>query len=193
MRAQFRVESDRKRSGLTSGDICLHISNLAHARDDSGDSWIIEDEAKRHLRHGHAVRDQWPERLSVCNAGGQVFRNEIAAAPVACRPSAVKRDTPRKSSFIERDAGDYRDVVRSTSGEKFVFKVLIKNVINDLDTINQPRFDRTHAIAGFPAVQADAKCMNQSLSAQIVHLVYPSVVIHPRVIPRMKLKQIKAL
>ena len=74
--------------------------------------------------------------VSVFDARLQVFRYKIAVAPVAFRPVAVFGQRPSQAAFIERYSGNYPYIVLAAEWKKFVFRVLVEDIVDDLDRIN---------------------------------------------------------
>src|SRR5580704_2377162 len=115
--AEFVVEHGGERTFGAGSEIGLDVARFAHAGDDGGDIFVVEDEAQGHFGHVHAISEKRFERIGVSHAALEIFRDEISAAPVAHWPSAIKRERPGERTFIERHAR-YRGNILFTARRK---------------------------------------------------------------------------
>src|ERR1700675_3049923 len=92
--AEFGVEHGGKRTFGAGSEIGLDVARFAHAGNDGGDIFVVEDEAQGHFGHVHALSQKRFERIGVSHAALEILRDEISVAPVALWPSATKREGP---------------------------------------------------------------------------------------------------
>src|SRR5262249_1732031 len=71
----------------------------------------------------------------------------------------------------------------ATEREQLVFRRLIKDVVDDLHSINQACPQRLQGVPWLPAVDADADSAHQPLMLQLLHRPLPTLVVSPSVLP----------
>ena len=86
MRAQFLVQFGGKRSGGTGRAIRFDVFDFTHAGDGGAYIRITQNEAKGHFWHGAARGNQWLQGFGMSDAGFQICRDEVGAAPIAFGP-----------------------------------------------------------------------------------------------------------
>ena len=52
------VEGGREWAFGAGGDVGFYVFELAHAGDDGGNVFVVEDEAEGHFGHGHTVLEK---------------------------------------------------------------------------------------------------------------------------------------
>ena len=171
-------------------DIGFDVTDFAHAGDDGGDVFVVEDEAEGHFGHGHAVLEKRLERFGVGHAGLEIFRDEIGVAPVAFWPGAFERKSSGERAFVERDAGDDGDIFFSARGEKFVFGILVEDVVDDLDCIDEAGAHGANAVTRLPAIETDADGAYFAAAAEIFDGARKARVVEPFVFPSVKLNEV---
>src|SRR5205807_5192470 len=133
------------------------------------------------------------KRLRTIDTGVQVLFEEISVAPVAFGPAALFRQRSCQSSFVERHTRDDRDVHLCARREQFIFRILIEDVVDDLDRVDLSAFHSAYAVPWFPAIQTNANRVDEFLTAQVVDAIEPTIVAQPLIIPRVKLNEIETL
>src|SRR5205085_8971332 len=78
-------------------------------------------------------------------------------------------------------------------GEEFVLWILIEDVVDDLHGINETTAHGAHAVPRLPTIEADADGAEQTLTAQLIEPLVPTIIIHPTVLPDVQLHQIVAV
>src|SRR5258708_16749270 len=189
--AELFVERSGEGALGAGGDVGFDVAALAHAGNDGGDVGIAEDEAQSHLRHGVAHGNERPERFGVGDAAFQIFRDEVSVAPIAFRPGAIDGQGAGECAFIERHTGDYGDIFHAADGEERVFGILIENVVDDLDGVGDAFQHGANAVAGFPAIEADADGFRFAARAQLFHDAGEAFVVEPAVFPSVKLNEVQ--
>src|SRR5262249_25583094 len=149
--------------------------------------------AQRHFGHGGGDRDERLECLGVFDAGAEIFRDEISAAPVVGRPSGLQSERAGERTFVEGNASDDADIVSAAGGEKFVFGILIEDVVDDLNGINEAGLHGADSVPWFPAVHADADSMDFTAGAKLLDGADGALVIEPFVFPGVVLNQVEGL
>ena len=165
MFAEFAVKMRGKRALVAGGDIGFDVLDFAHAGDDGGNVLMIQDEAKRHFGHGAAGGNERLEGVGVFDAGAKIFRDKISAAPIVGGPDRLQSERSSERTFVKGNAGDDAYIMRAARGEKFVFGILVKDVVNDLDSVDEAGLYGTNAVPGLPTVHADADVLNLSAGA----------------------------
>src|SRR5207245_7022857 len=79
----------------------------------------------------------------------------------------------------------------AAGGKKFVFGILVENVVDDLDGVNESGAHGTDAVGGFPAIEAEAKGAYFAGSFKFFDGAKDSIVFEPRVFPGVKLDEIE--
>ncbi len=175
------------------GDVGFHVAALAHAGNDGADVGVVEDETQRHLRHGVPRGNERAERFGVCDAVFQIFRDKISVAPIALRPGAIDGQRAGECAFIERNAGDHGDIFHAADGEERVFGILVENVVDDLDGVGDAFEHGANAVAGLPAIDADADGFRFAGGAQLLHRAREAFVVEPAIFPSVKLDEVEFL
>src|SRR6266478_1183045 len=189
--AQLRAEWRGQGALVAGGEIGFDVAELAHAGNDGADVGVVEDEAQGHFRHGRSGGDKRFEGVGASDAGFEIFRNEVGAAPILRGPFAVERERAGEGAFVERDASDDGDVFFAASGEKLVFGILIENVVDDLDGVDEAGAHGANSVGRFPAVKAEAEGANFSAAAKFFRGARDSFVLEPAVLPGVQLYEIK--
>src|SRR4029077_15433219 len=94
-------------------------------------------------------------------------------------------------AFIEGDTGDDGDVIFSASGKQFVFRILVEDVVDDLNGIEQACPDSFHAVCRLPAIDADSEGTNFATGQQFFQRRSQARVVEPSVFPGVKLNQVQ--
>src|SRR2546421_8433368 len=131
--------------------------------------------------------------LRTIDTGIQVLFNEINIAPVAFGPAALFRQSSCHRSFVERHARDDRHVHLGARWEQFIFRILIEDVVDDLDRVDLSAFHCAYAVPWLPTIQTNADCIDEFLTTQIIDAIEPTIVAQPLIIPRVKLNSVETL
>src|SRR5256885_2525010 len=190
--AELCVEVGGKGAFVTGGKIRFDVSNFAHAGNDRADVRVIQNEAESHFRHRGTGRHKRFERIGVFDTGLEIFRNEISAAPIALGPFGIERERSGERTFMEWNARDDGNIFFAASGEEFVFRILVEDVVDDLNGVNQARANCANAIFRLPAVLADADSANFSGAAKHFDGPLRAWVVEPAVFPRVILNEVES-
>src|SRR6267142_6581422 len=193
MFAELRVEWRGEGAFVAGSEIGFDVAEFAHAGNDGADVGIVEDEAQGLFGHGHSGRDERFESVGTGNAGFKIFGNEISAAPIARGPFAIERERAGEGAFVEGNAGDDGDVFFAASGEKFVFGILVENIVDDLDGVHEAGAHGANAVGGFPAIEAEAESANFPAAAKFFRGARDTFVLEPAVFPSVQLDEVERL
>src|SRR5579859_3606086 len=188
---ELPVERGGQRTFVAGGEVGFDVFAFAHARNDGVHIRIVQNEAQGHFRHGHTVAEQRLESVGASDAGFEIFRNEISAAPIVLGPSGIKSECAGKRAFIKWHAGDDRDVFLATCWEKFIFGILIEDVVNDLDCVDAARAYREDSVRRLPAVKAEADGPHFSAAAQLFDGARDTLILEPPIFPSVKLNKVE--
>src|SRR5208282_4985909 len=177
--AEFGVERGAQRAFGAGGDVGFDVLEFAHAGDDGGDVFVVENEAESHFRHGHAVLEERLESVGVSYAGLEIFRDEIGAAPIGLGPGAFESERSGERTFIEGDARDDGDIFFAARGKEFVLGILVEDVVNDLHGIDEVGAHGADNVPRFPAIEADADGADFAAAAQIFDGARQALVVDP--------------
>jgi len=191
MGAELFVEGRGEGALTAGGDVGFDVAAFAHAGNDSADVGIVEDEAQRHLRHGVAGGNERAEGLGVGDAVFQIFGDEIGVAPVALGPGAVDGQGAGECAFVEGHASDHGDIFHTADGEERVFGILVEDVVDDLNGIGDAFKNGANAVAGLPAIDADANGLRFAAGAQLFHRTREAFVVEPAIFPSVKLDEVE--
>jgi hypothetical protein len=120
----------------------------------------------------------------------EVLRREVNVAPIAFGPSAVAGQCAGEAALVERHARDDRDVQLAAHREQLVFRILVEDVVNDLNTVDQAAAQSREDVRRFPTVDADSEAFDKALPFQVVDRSLPAFVAHPGIAPHVKLLQV---
>src|SRR5260370_6510109 len=191
MGAELFVEGGGEGPLGAGGNVGFDVAALAHAGNDGADVGIGEDEAQRHLRHGGSRGSERPERFGAGDAALQIFRDKVSVAPIAFWPGAIDGQGAGECAFIEWHAGDHGDVFHTADGEERVFGILVEDVVDDLHGVGDAFEHGTNAVAGLPAIDADADGFRFAARAQLFHDAGEAFVVGPAVFPSVKLNEVQ--
>src|ERR1043166_6477949 len=127
------------------------------------------------------------------DAGVKIFLDEVGAAPVFGGPGGLQRQRAGERTFVKRDAGDDANVVRATSGEKFVLRILVEDVVDDLNGVNEAGLYGANAVPWFPAVHAYPDGLDLAAGAKRLDGADGAVVLEPFIFPGVVLDQIQGI
>src|SRR4029077_5308607 len=125
------------------------------------------------------------------HAGLEIFRDEVGVAPIAFGPGAIERESSGERAFIEGNAGDDGDIFFAARGEKFVFGILVEDVVDDLDGVDEAGAHGANAVPRLPAIEADAEGADFSAAAKIFDGAGQARIAEPLVFPGVKLNEIE--
>src|SRR5215470_4850715 len=80
----------------------------------------------------------------------------------------------------------------AASREKFVLGILIEDVVNYLNSVNEAGLDGADAVPGFPAIHADAHCLDFAAGAQLLDRADGTIVVEPVVFPGVVLNEVES-
>ena len=89
--------------------------------------------------------------------------------PIALRKACFQRHLSAQAAFIEGHACNHADVHFLAERKQFVFRCLIKDVVDDLHRIDQPRANCFQAIPRLPPVQAQTEGSDDPVLLQFLH------------------------
>src|SRR5207245_8458616 len=122
--------------------------------------------------------------------GFEILRDEVSAAPITLRPRAVERERTCERAFVKGHTGDDSDVFLAARGKKFVLGILVKDVVDDLDGVDEPGAHGADAVRGFPAVEAETNGADLSAAAQFFDGGQDPLITEPGVFPGVQLNEI---
>src|SRR4051812_12263857 len=147
---------------MTGRDVGADMVWLAHPDDGSGDNRIRKNKTQSKLRKGHARVKKLLELFNTLDSSLQVCGIEIIRAPIASRKCGLLSQLSAEAAFVERHAGNDTDIKLFAHRKQFIFRSLVKDVVDDLNGVDQSRLDGGDAIGRFPAIQAYAECSEAS-------------------------------
>src|SRR6516165_9594832 len=188
---QFAVEHRGQGTLVARGEVGFDVPDFAHAWNDGRDVGVIEDEAESHFGHRRSGGNQRLEGVGTRHARAEIFRNEVGAAPVVGGPGSLERKGSGEGAFVERYAGDDGDILRAAGGEELVFGVLVEDVVDDLHGVDEAGFDGADAVAGLPAVHADADSADFAAGPKLLDGANGTLFIEPAVFPGVVLDEVE--
>src|SRR5580765_2326480 len=100
-------------------------------------------------------------------------------------------ESPCEGAFVEGNAGDDGDIFFAAGREEFVERILIEDVVDDLDGIDEAGVDGFDAVPRLPAVEGDAGGPDFARRFQFFQLRGNAGIFGPIVIPGVKLNEVE--
>ncbi len=177
-------------ASVARGNILCDVLRLAHSHDRGADHRIRKDETQCHLWQSHFVRQNLLQFFHVADRLWQILRAEISGPPIAFRKARLQRHLPAQAAFVKGNARDHAHVQFLANGEKFVFRRLIEDVVDDLHCIDKASPQRLDSVFRFPPVDAEAEVLNPLIAFQPFYRRTKFRVVGPCVGPDVKLQQV---
>ena len=133
---QFGEQGGIEWAGVAGSDVMAYMVRAAHPNDSGAHRGMRQNETQGHFWKGHTRGQNFLELLDALNRIGEIFRSEVAGAPIGFWEAGCERHLASQAALVERHASDHADVEFLAERQQLVFRRLIENIVDHLHDID---------------------------------------------------------
>ena len=191
-RCALRVSSTAGSSGPASlaAMFSVNVVRFPHAHDGRAHHRVGEDESQGRLRHAQGRGQSVAQFLHPGKRFRQIVGTEIPGAPIAPGELGFERHFSSQAAFVERHPGDDANVELPANRKQLVLRILIKDVVDDLDHIDQSATQGFDAVLRLPAIEAESEEANGPVALELLNRLAKFWFVGPTIFPDVKLQEV---